>query len=60
MAVPQVRTSRRMQGHRRSHHALKRPTLVSCSNCGALIRPHHACRQCGHYLGKAVIEAESI
>jgi large subunit ribosomal protein L32 len=49
-----------MQGHRRSHHALKRPTLVSCSNCGALIRPHHACRQCGHYLGKAVIEAESI
>ena len=59
MAVPQVRTSKRMKGFRRSHHALKVPTLVTCSNCSALIPPHRVCSQCGHFKGKEVVEVES-
>jgi len=59
MAVPQGRTSKRMKGFRRSHHALKRPPLIRCSNCGSQILPHRVCGQCGHFKGKAVIEVEN-
>ncbi len=59
MAVPQVRTSRRRRNQRRSHHALKTPNLVTCSNCGALIRPHRVCAQCGHFKGREVLQVEA-
>jgi len=59
MAVPQVRTSKRVKGQRRSHDALKVPTLITCSNCSALIRPHQVCPQCGHFKGKEVVQVES-
>ena len=59
MAVPQERTSRRRRGMRRSHHALKAPSLITCTNCSALILPHRVCPQCGHFKGKEVIEVES-
>ncbi len=59
MAVPQVRTSRRKRNMRRSHHALKAPTLVNCNNCSALIPPHRVCAQCGHFKGKEVMEVEA-
>jgi len=59
MAVPQVRTSRRKRDMRRSHHALKAPSLVTCSNCSALIPPHRVCAQCGHFKGKEVVEVEA-
>lgn len=60
MAVPQDRTSKRMQGHRRSHHALKAPNLVSCSNCQELIRGHRICPKCGHFKGKEVVAVENF
>jgi large subunit ribosomal protein L32 len=44
---------------RRSHHALKAPNLITCSNCSALILPHRVCSQCGHFKGKEVIEVEA-
>jgi len=59
MAVPQVRTSQRKRNQRRSHHALKAPNLVTCNNCGALIRPHLVCAQCGHFKGKEVLQVEA-
>lgn len=59
MAVPQVRTSRRKRNQRRSHLALKAPNLVTCNNCGALIRPHLVCAQCGHFKGKEVLQVEA-
>lgn len=59
MAVPQVRTSRRKRGNRRSHLALKAPSLVTCSNCSALIPPHRVCQHCGHFKGKEVVEVEA-
>ncbi|MDH4224272.1 MAG: 50S ribosomal protein L32 [Deltaproteobacteria bacterium] len=60
MAVPQVRTSKRMKGHRRSHHALKPPTLVSCSNCQELTLPHQVCAKCGHFKGKEVVQVKNF
>ncbi len=60
MAVPQVRTSKRKRNMRRSHHALKAPTLVTCSNCGAYTRPHRVCPQCGHFKGKEVLQVEAF
>lgn len=59
MAVPKRRTSKRMKGFRRSHDALRAPTLVPCSNCQELIRPHHLCAKCGHYKGAQVVEVEN-
>lgn len=60
MAVPKRKTSKRVRNQRRSHHALKTPTLNPCSNCGALIRPHHICAQCGHYKGVEMLESKAI
>jgi len=55
MAVPQRRTSKTRKRLRRTHFKLSAPTLVSCPHCGAMIRPHHVCSECGYYDGKEVV-----
>lgn len=55
MAVPQRRTSKTAKRLRRSHLALKGSTLTRCKNCGALIKPHTVCKECGFYKGRRVI-----
>lgn len=59
MAVPKRKTSKRKRNYRRSHHALKVPTMVQCSNCSALVAPHRVCHQCGHFKGKEVLKVEN-
>jgi len=49
MAVPKRRSSTARKGKRRSAIKLKPPTLVACSNCGKLKKPHQLCRSCGKY-----------
>ena len=39
---------------RRTHFKLEVTGLVTCPNCGAMIKAHHVCPKCGHYAGKAV------
>jgi large subunit ribosomal protein L32 len=51
-----MRHTRAHTANRRSHHALKNPTLVACSNCGAMHRPHHMCLECGFYKGRQVMD----
>lgn len=34
------------------------PNLVSCSKCGEFMRPHHACKACGTYNKRSVINVE--
>lgn len=55
MAVPFRKTSKSKKGKRRSHQALTAPTLAKCSNCGAMIKPHRVCPECGFYNGKKVV-----
>ena len=55
MAVPKKRTSRSKRGMRRSHRALSFHGIGRCSNCGAIVRPHHICLSCGYYKEKQIL-----
>ncbi len=56
MAVPRKKVSRSRRDKRRSHHALKLPSYVECSNCGEQKRPHHVCQACGYYGDREVVQ----
>lgn len=43
------------QLRRRSHMALKARNLMKCAQCGKAIQPHTACKFCGYYKGKEVV-----
>ncbi|ATZ18652.1 50S ribosomal protein L32 [Williamsoniiplasma somnilux] len=58
MAVPFRKTSKAAKNKRRSHLALASASIVSCANCGAMIKPHHVCRECGFYKGKEIKKVE--
>ncbi|PPE04490.1 50S ribosomal protein L32 [Entomoplasma ellychniae] len=58
MAVPFRKTSKSVKNKRRSHLALVASNLVSCENCGAMIKSHRVCRDCGFYKGKEVKSIE--
>ena len=57
--VIRMRHTRSHTANRRSHHALKTPTLAICSNCEAKHRPHHMCQECGFYKGRLVIDMKA-
>lgn len=44
------------QLRRRSHLALKKQTLIACSQCKKMIQAHRACQYCGTYKGRTVID----
>ena len=54
MAVPQRRISKTRKRTRRTHFKLESTGLVTCPNCGAMIKAHHVCPKCGYYAGKVV------
>lgn len=54
MAVPQRRISKTRKRLRRTHFKLEVSGLITCPNCGAMIKSHHVCPKCGYYAGKAV------
>lgn len=54
--VIRMRHTRSHTANRRSHHALKAPTLAVCQNCSAKQRPHHMCLDCGFYKGRMVVD----
>ncbi len=56
MAVPQRRISKTRKRLRRTHFKLSVTGLVTCSNCGAMIKAHHVCPNCGYYAGKQVLD----
>ncbi len=53
MAVPKRKTSKSVQGMRRSHHALKGVNAVEDKTTGELKRPHHVSKD-GYYNGRQV------
>lgn len=56
MAHPKRRQSKTRTAKRRTHDVAVAPTLVVCSNCGALNIAHTVCSQCGFYRGKLAAE----
>ena len=56
MAVPKRKVSKTRKRMRRSHNALTANMTTKCPNCGAVIKPHRVCRECGQYKGKEVIK----
>lgn len=59
MPTPKKKTSRAKRNMRRSHDFLTKPTVRTCTNCGALMRPHHVCLSCGYYRSKEVVAARA-
>ena len=58
MAVPFRKVSKTRKRTRRSHNAITPETTVTCKECGAVIKPHRACKECGSYKGKKVVEVK--
>ena len=57
MAVPKRKISKQRRDKRRSSHwKLDMPGIVKCPSCGAFVLPHRACKACGNYGGRKVIE----
>ncbi len=57
-ALPKHKISRHQRGNRRRHLRVDVPTLVTCQNCGKLMRAHRVCKECGQYRGRQVIQME--
>ncbi|AFM14603.1 50S ribosomal protein L32 [Turneriella parva] len=55
MAVPKRRISHVRRRNRRAHHAIGKPNLRPCANCGAYGMPHRICTACGYYKGVQVL-----
>ena len=56
MPVPRQRHTKSRRNRGRSHQALKVLNLGKCPKCGQPIRPHQACKNCGTYQGREVID----
>lgn len=59
MPNPKRRHSRARTGKRRAHDRLAVKSDSVCPQCGASVLPHRACRACGYYKGRQVIEVDT-
>ena len=55
MAVPFRKVSKTRKRMRRSHNALETVGTTVCKECGATIKPHRVCKNCGTYNKKEII-----
>ena len=55
-AVPKRKISRHRRGNRRRHQYLTAPQLSKCPNCGEANLAHRACKSCGQFKGRQVVE----
>ena len=46
-AVPFRKVSKTRGRKRRTHYKISENATVSCSKCGAAVRPHRVCKECG-------------
>ncbi len=56
MAVPKKRHTKGRRNNRRMHIFLEKTGFVSCPKCGKETLPHTACKNCGYYKGREVID----
>ncbi len=59
MAVPKRRQSNARTGSRRAHDAKKPRQLSTCPHCSKAVPTHVVCPNCGHYMGRKIVEKET-
>lgn len=59
MAVPKRKTSKARRNKRRANWKMTAPNLSNCTKCGEPVMPHRACKNCGTYKNKVVVDTES-
>lgn len=60
MAVPKKKMSKRRSGMRTAvNNKVTMPILTKCPKCGEVIKPHTACKFCGYYGDKKVLDVET-
>jgi len=57
--MPFRRISKTRGRKRRTHYKAKLPTTTTCKECGAPVKPHHVCKECGFYKGKKAIKTDN-
>lgn len=55
MAVPRHKHTRSSVGQRRMHLFITKAALTLCQKCKKPVLPHTACKNCGYYKGREVI-----
>ncbi|MDY6788146.1 MAG: 50S ribosomal protein L32 [bacterium] len=58
MALPKKRSSSTRGKKRRTHWKLHKVNLISCPQCGHMMKRHRVCPECGHYRGREVIRIQ--
>lgn len=59
MAVPKRKTSKACRDSRRAGNSnLTAPNLVECPQCHELMASHTACKKCGYYDGRQVVDMD--
>ncbi len=59
MAVPKRKHSNSRTGKRRSQDAKSPRQIEYCDQCSTAVPSHTVCPNCGHYMGRKVMEIES-
>lgn len=66
MAVPKKKMSKSRSGKRQSTWVYKQGNkilnslkLIKCSACGATMKAHNICKECGYYRNKKIISTKS-
>jgi len=58
MPVPKRKRSRARRDKRFANKGMKVKVITECSNCKIPIAPHQACKSCGFYKGKKIMETK--
>lgn len=58
MAVPKRKHSKARRNSKRANWKLTAPNLAACPKCGEAVMPHRACKACGTYKSKVVLEVK--
>lgn len=56
MGLPGHRRTSSHKRRRAAHFALAKSAVSECPKCKAPVLPHRACKQCGFYRGRTVVD----
>jgi large subunit ribosomal protein L32 len=60
MGLPGHRRTSSHKRRRAAHFALRKTVLGACPKCASPIAPHRACKNCGFYNGRSVLDTGRI